>query len=267
MLTATFQTTPAFNAGIRGLIHKVGLESARVVKVESGALVGTLINFTPPKDVKASKAKIGEKIQSRFTELGHSDYFGKASGMKASKTGVVWYAASESFLFGVTPQNDMRKAGKEQILAVWYRSRQVQGSARIVANFKHPRKHQRVAILNRVLTLKKQVNELKTRIGKRFGRMKAGWTVGVSMGKIHLPPSYRIPAWVKPHMQNARGGFEDGLGNKTFPTFTIINRAKGVGKQISTFLVQGALRTRAQAIQKNILYFMNGKKNLSDYAN
>lgn len=264
MITANIDMTE-FNRGMAGLIHQVGLSGPLVVEKETGELIKTLVRISPPAEPTKTRASIKANLEKTF------HIFGKFTNheyddTKTSKTGVKWYMWNPKFLFGSTPDKDMRKASHEDLMQVHYRRKNVQGSARIIMPFKKPRRGQRVAMITRVITTEKNVKKLITRISKHVGRLKAGWLKAVFKGEIKVTGGYLPPQWVTRHANGARGDYKNELSVKDSPAFTIINQAKGVSSKVSKYFLSKAVDIRAKAMVKNATFFMNGKKNLSDYA-
>jgi hypothetical protein len=121
-------------------------------------------------------------------------------------------------------------------------------------------------ISQKILTTQKQQEALARRIKNHRGRLKAGWMTAVFSGQIHISGANMPPQWVTRHASGARGSHVNGLSNRNFPNFTIINSAKGIGHRAVSYFVNKAVQVRAKAMSKNALLFMQGKKNLSDYA-
>jgi hypothetical protein len=170
-------------------------------------------------------------------------------------------------LFGVAPESDMRESDQSTLLKVYYRTyRRKSGRAYIELPFNHPRKIQRVAISTKLLTTKKQVRGLATKIKGHVGRLKAGWLA--AWDRVKPTGGNMPPNWVWKHKSGAKGYFIDGLTSKDFPTFTIANTALGVTNKKNNvgWIVTNALNIRGKAMAKNLTLFMRGKKNLSDYA-
>ena len=119
MLTASVDMS-GFNAGMAGLIQKCGLNSRVVVAKEAGELIKELIRLTPPKNPKKTKDSISKNVSTKFSALtgtlGNYEDFDR----KESSSGVKWYAASRSFLFGVARDSDMRKASQAELMSAYY---------------------------------------------------------------------------------------------------------------------------------------------------
>jgi hypothetical protein len=266
MITADIDMT-GFNAGIAALMRSVGATSKEIVAKETGELIKTLVNITPPsgpEKKKKTEDNIAYDIRKTFHIFSKDNNF-EYDSAQTSPSGVKWYAASSKYLFGALPQNDMTKAGKKELLTAHYSSRDIQGSRRIVASFKGRKTSQRVAIITKLLTTKDQIDRLVKRVQKNVGRMKAGWLVAVRDNKIKIGGRNLPKKWVTRHAEKARGRWENGLGHETFPTFTIINFAKHIRTGNYRYFVNKALEIRAQAMLENAKYFTSGKKNLADY--
>lgn len=267
MITADIDMT-GFNQGIQALMRSVGATSRVIVEKETGELIKTLVRISPPKD-SGAKAKQLEGIRAHISKTFH--IFGKATNFEydstqTSKSGMKWYAASSKYLFGGAPDTDMRKAGQKDLLTVHYSRKNVQGSGRIISSFRNRKTSQRVAIITKIVTVKKQVTDLIKRVQKNVGRLKAGWLVAARDGKVRLTGANLPPEWVKKHVNGGtRGRADVQLKDPANPHITITNFAKGVRNEASLYFVNQALKIRSQAMMKNAELFTRGKKNLSDY--
>ncbi len=266
MINATFETTPAFNAGIQGLIQKCRINAKTVVEKETGELIKMLVKLSPPKEPDRTKFNIETAVRSKMTLAASGGYrdFDATSG-KVGASGIKWYSVDERLLRGVAPKNDMRKASPDAIYKVF---RTLKKSGRAVMQFRHPRKRQKVMISQKIVVTKPQVTAVVNRVKKHVGRLKAGWLVAVASGAVRIFGANMPPQWVARHMQGARGNFVNELGIPDRPEFTIINQAKGIGnrKHNLGFIVNLALKARAKSMQSNALLFMRGKKNIADYS-
>lgn len=254
-----------FNAGLRGLARHVRGGARVVVAKEMGELVKTLVAITPPKEPSKTRASIADNISRRFEALGERQGDYESFGKKAGRTGIKWYAASSKYLFGVAPDSDMRKADPRTLLGIYYRTKSVQRHTRIVLPFKNRNTRQRVAIIARVLTQKKQINALITRISKHVGRLKAAWLPCVRDGVIPIAGGRMPPGWVTRHLEGARGSYVNGLGMANNPWFRISNFGKGAGKQFNNWIISSALNIRAKAMRQNLKLMLGGRKKLSTY--
>lgn len=246
---------------MQGFVTKLGIEAPRVLKKEMGELVKTLVKTTPAADAK----KIRAQTQAKFDLVGdekNSSFEGRSGGMRG-KGDIIWYAVDENFLRGVAPAMDKREASVAELKALSYH---ITRKGRLSFPIRGHRQ-QRALISQTVLTKRSIVNKLAADKAKSRGRLKAGWMASVFAGAITLTGANRPPQWVTRHRQGVRGYFIDGLGVKDFPRFTIANTAAGVGNPKTNMdsIVNGALKIRAEAMKKNLLLFMNGKKKITDY--
>ncbi len=268
MITAAFEVTPAFNAGIAGLIHKVGLKARDVVSKESGELMKALVRVSPPKEPARTRYQIETAVQGKMdmATTGGNRRFEETDG-EIGATGIKWYSVTEEYLRGVLPERDMRK---DSVDTVYRTFRRMTKGGRMVFQFKKPRDRQKVMISQRILVTKQQRKAITKRIQSHVGRLKAGWLVAVRDGVIRLSGGRMPPQWVTRHLLKGvpKGTYQNGLGVPQHPTFTIINQAKGIGnpKHNLTFFINLALKARAAAMQTQIRLLFSGKKPLSSYA-
>ncbi len=263
-MTATVDLTN-FNKGIAALRRAVPVASRVIVEKESGEVIKTLVRISPPENPRQTKENIKFNINRNFESIGRQNNFDSMNN-KIGPSGIKWYAANSDFLFGGAPDSDLRSASENTLLQVHYRTKKIQGSRRIVVPFRKQRGGQKVALITKVITSPEQRASLIKRIQGHVGRLKAAWMVAVTKGKIRISGGHQPPNWVKKHAPGARGRFENNLMNKEFPSFTIVNFAKGVTSRSSKYFMKTALKIRAGAMLKNAHLHFVGKKNLSDYA-
>jgi hypothetical protein len=255
-----------FNAGMSGLINKCRISAQTVVRKETGELIKELVRLSPPKDPKKTRDQIKATITNRFTLASHGGHrdFAKTSGTVGA-SGIKWYFVDGLFLRGVKNENlDQRKADANTLYALYHK---LSPKGRQILPFKHPRQRQRVMLSQKVLTKSSTINQVVRRVMGHVGRLKAGWMVAVSSGAITLSGGKLPPQWVtRRHLHGARGRIENGLDNKTFPTFTIANSAKGVGQAAVKSFAALAVKSRAASMVTNARLIFAGKKTIAAYA-
>jgi hypothetical protein len=257
-----------FNVGMGKLVAALRIELPKVVKKEAGELIKTLVRITPPADPQKTRDSITNKVYTTFGGLSHEI---SAEQRGYLSNGVNWYAWDRDYLFGVQPEKDMTRAGLSEIKKLFLSAKNPASGTRQILDFQIPRKHQRVAIAQKVLTTVKQRQKLIDYLWNHVGRLKAGWLVATNLpgckGIVTMTGANLPPKWVTRHAVGARGDAIDETSVKDAPSITIINRAAGVGNRKNNldWLVRDAVKIRADAMSKNALLFMRGKKNLSDY--
>lgn len=251
-ITVSVRTTPAFDRGIAGLIYGAGINAKVVVKKESAEVIKTLVKISP----KADPNKIRSDIKGRFNVLNNpSRAFEQSEGGIHGSGDVNWYAVDSRALYGVKKDADMREASVDQLKAFLYKTTKT-------GKIRGQRGRQAVYITQRITTRAATVTQLIAQKVRNRGRLAAGWCVAVAKGILQVT----LPAQVARHIQGARGSFINGLETPQFPKFTIINTAPDINKRTASGFVQDALKIRAKAMATNALLFMNGKKNIADYA-
>lgn len=265
VLTATVDMT-GFNAGMRGLIQKCRIAAPVVVKKEAGELIKELVLRSPPKDPKKSRAAIGTELEYKFRSISdnaNSNMEGLRGGLGNGAGGIRWLTVDSRFLFGVAPQKDFRKASVADLAKLRF---QITKSGRsLILPFRHPRKRQRVLLVQAILTKKSTVAKLIARVRKNVGRLKAGWLVGVTEGKVSISGAKMPPAWVTVHVSGARGRCDDFTGMPNKPAMVLANSAKGITQKGMNFIVQLAVKSRAASMVGNARAMFSGKKRLATY--
>ncbi len=233
------------------LLHVTGQS---VVKVETGRLLDTLVTITPPDDRKMSADKIQKRVSQVFRSLSEDLSFHD----KDSKSGsgdVTWYAFQPNAIFGLAKDKDLRKASVDDLYQLFFKTR-INKQGRIVAG---KRGKQTVYIWQKLTTKASRVKQLTARFIKHLGRAKAGWAVSLEdVRDLGWKGGKPIPEWVRPHMTpgKARGYAINHLSDKTKPSFTIENHAKGIGSRLFERLKNQALRIRIQAMEKRMAYLI-----------
>jgi hypothetical protein len=266
MITAQIDLTQ-FNRGIQGLISATKKSGRVVVAKEAGELIKTLVRISPPKNPTQSRANIKRDVTNSFSVLGSTDTRFDSNPSKEGKSGVKWFSATSRFLYGMTKDTDMTKAGERDLLRVYYQPKTNYGQTFMVMPLQNRKTSQRAAIATRIVTKKKQVDSVVKRLQGHIGRLKAGWMVAVWKGGIKITGGYLPPQWVTRHQNGARGRADtSGLLNDAAPSLVIANFAKGINSRASERFVKYALNIRAKAMVANAALFVAGKKPLSSYA-
>lgn len=231
-------------------VDRVGMGAPYVVKTESGMLARTLINITPPKDRKKTATSIENRIQVRFARL-KQDRLASEARSNVNERGVWWYAWSSKALFGAARDMDMTRASVDEIYEL---SKKVTKSGKVSVS---KRGRQTVYLTRRVLTTSKQAAAVIKRIQGHIGRLKAGWLPAWKAAGSHG----KIPNVVAKHAEGARGRGHDGTGDRSHPTFTLVNSANGVKELTRTqsYLLNSALKIRAKAMATKLKLYLSGK--------
>jgi len=263
MMTASVDLS-GFNAGMAGLVQALGVESVVVVKKEVGELMKRLVKMTPAADAK----NISATISTKFANIGNdrnsdTSWLNGKGGQSA--TGIKWISVSSKYLVGVVPVNDMRNATLEEVKAVSYKI--TKSGSRLKASIQgHGR--QKALIYQTILTKASTIKKLIAAKIKNRGRLKAGWLAAYFSHAVDITGSNLPPSFVTRHKDGIGGYYIDGLQVPGNPSFSIANRAAGIGnaKNKMDWIVQAALDGRAKDMATNMRLFISGKKHLSDYA-
>lgn len=257
-----------FNSGISGLQRALGIDVRSILEKEAGELVKTLVRISPPKYPAKTREDIKSKINFTFNAFSKESGFSGLDGA-VGPSGLKWYASNSKFLFGGSPDNDMRKASQAELLRVHYSAKVVQKHARLILPFKGRQTSQRVALMMKIIASRKQINGVISRVQKHVGRLKAGWLAGVTKGLIRISGGYMPPSWVTRHTTGALGNCAVDFGNPASLSITISNKAKGVSSRASLYFVQSAISIRAKAMAAKVARITSGRANnyLADYAN
>lgn len=247
-----------FNRAMGIYAYELGVTGpnlGRFVRKQAGELVKTLIRITPPSNPAKTRERLGKNVDARFKALSEVESKTKFGEGQLGTTGSVnWYSATSRFLFGVAPDLDMRGASAEALYPIFFR---ITPKGRLSLPFKSRRTSQRVLITQRILTKRATVLRLKARLIRHIGRLKAAWTP--SWTKLAMPGSPG-PKFVTRHTLGARGDALNNLDQPMLPTFTMINRAKGINGKDVPRLLKRALDIRTKAMLADLQLYIRGVK-------
>lgn len=250
MITADVNVNE-FSRGINRLVTRVGLDSKRVVKKEVGELVKTLVKISPPSNLASSKKKPEKSVRLVFRAPPNDAFRGKKLGRKNYR----WLYASPDALVGVDAKDYRLDLDSNTA------KRQLYNPPRGKAGIDLGRRgKQKVIQINRKIVRRQTFNQVIRKVQNNFGRLKAGWMVGVFNGQLQLTGGNRPPAWVTKHRSGVRGATINGLETPGNPSFTIINNAKGVGSERVREITASALKIRAKAMAANLKRILSGQK-------
>lgn len=241
--------------GLQNALIGMGGDCATIVEDESRLLAMEIAKDVGPKDRSKTKARIDKSVRQRFQELSADVGFDTNSGREGS-TGVRWYRCDKNFLFGVTPDSDMRHADPETLANIYYRSKKVQGKTRIILPFKHPRQHQQVAITSKILVSKSGLNGAVRIVQNAIGKLKASWFATAKK----IEPSLVSPQWIERHIKNNRTSKSitelGGLQRHESPSITFGSKAVGVAKFDRA--IQFAVGVRAKKVAARMKLVLSG---------
>lgn len=239
-----------FSRSINRLITRCQIEPRKVVKKEIEELTKTLVRISPPKNLTQAKLKSEKDVNKVMRPFG--DYF---KGQKVGTKDIRWLYAMRDLLVGVEaskylPTNDERTAK-----GLVYKRNEVAATTRLGRRGK-----QAVTKWGKNIVRRNVYNRVINRIKNNFGRLKAGWMAAVFGGQLTLSGANVPPRWVTKHKSGVRGAFQNNLDVPGKPSFTIINRAKGVSSPYIQMLVSKAVSIRAKAMAANARLILSGKK-------
>lgn len=233
-------------------------EGGRVfVTKQAGALTTALINVTPPGDRSKTAAKIKEKWEGKFQQLGTAcrDFTPPVDSKHGAGGDVNWYAWDETHLYGVTKACDMTKATAEDLYQRFWKTT---GRGMLIAG---QRGKQKVRIWQKLTVKASTLAKAIARVINHIGRQKAGWLPSYSViaAKGGFAASARPPGpWITKHKNGARGDCIDELQTANAPAFTLINWAVGIGK--ASAHVSAALKVRIKAMETDMSLYIRGIK-------
>lgn len=232
-----------------------GGDASEVVKDESRLLAMGISKVAQPKNRKKTGERIARSFESKFKALSEDQTQGDHLG-KPGSTGVRWYRADSKFLYGVAPDSDMRQASAETLLNIYYHTKKIEGKTRIVVDFNHPRKQQRVAITTKVTVKKSTLNRAIAIAKLAIGKLPASWFATAKK----IKPALVAPQWIERHIK----------GNKTTKSITDISRmaipespsitlgSRAVGVSKFSRPIQFAIDLRAKKMNARLNLILSG---------
>ena len=239
--------------GLRDAIVGSGGDASEITKDESRLLAKEISNVCKPKDRNKTKDRIEKSVRRKFSTLGESQKdFGEGKG------DVKWYRCDDRYLYGVARDKDMRKASGEDLANVYYASKMIQGKTRIIADFKHPRKKQRVAIVQKILTNKRSLDRAVKQVQLAIGKLSASWLA--SARKIDPSKSTVAPQWIERHIRGDRTSKSitdiSSLQSSESPSVAFGSKAVGVKKFERS--IQFAIDLRAKKVAARLKLVLHG---------
>jgi hypothetical protein len=250
MLTADIQLNE-FNRGINRLITRCRVEPARVLKTEVGELTKTLVRLSPPRNLGLAKSKAEKDVRKVIRPLPTNHFRTPKLGKKDKR----WLYATPHALVGVATEDYLTISAVKPAKRKLYQAPDRAATQRLGR-----RGEQVVTKTNRLVVSRAVYQGLLRNLKANFGRLKAGWLIGVFRGQIQLTGGNKPPQWVLKHRHGARGDSIDQLKIPSQPSFTIINRAKGVSSDLVRNVVRSAIAIRAKAMKAKAALILSGKR-------
>lgn len=256
MLTADVNLNE-FSRSMARISNRLRIAPAEVLKKEVGELIKTLVKLSPPKNLARSKTKAERDVRSVYRPMPKQPFHGAQAGRRE----IQWLYAAPGALLGINRSNiktaenaasakrnlyPLREAGTPATTRLGTRGRGL--------------KSQAVVRSNKTILSRNVIKTLSNKLKDNFGRLKAGWLVAVGEGKIKISGANMPPKWVTKHIFGARGEAQDQTFKESFPSFTIINRAVGVGNPEVRRIASAATAIRAKAMASNLARVISGQK-------
>ena len=261
------RTAPFENAMLE-LSQRFDIPLREVIQREACPFMWRLMFASPPK---------GDSAQARTLKRIRSESFStfmplpEIASMYATKEyRVLW--ASQSTVYGVRRNmwnQDADQAKLQELYA--YRSKRIPvrswweesgvrrtGSGRL----SRAKGQQRIALSRRPVVSRNAFNIFVAELQSHVGRMKAAWLEGWNA----MARGYQgaIPDWVRRHIGERRGVFENHLNDPAGPWLLIGNRAIGAPEKAWP-KIQPVLKQQGPVIQRAIQKLLSGKRTVQDY--
>ena len=243
---------------INNALIGTGGDASEITKDESRLLATQLMKLAQPKDRKALGNKIEANVRSRFAAL-NEDNATSDSGLGVSADGTNWYAADSNFLYGSRDAVNMRKASGDEIASVFYTSVFKGGKARLIYDFtKSKKKHQKIAITQRIITSKASLARGVRKVKESIGKLAASWFATAKT----IDPSASAPNWIADHLHGNKTSksITDLTGAKDLanPSVTFGSKAHAVSSKKGVQQVQFAMNIRTKKLKHRLELILSG---------
>ncbi len=267
MITATVDTAGldfVLN-GVKHALTATGGDVSELTKDESRLLAMQLMKLNQPQDKKKTEADIDRNVRSAFLDLDNDNtkFWENLKYQNNSESGVQWYRATKSFLYGVDEAKDLRKAGADTIKDVYFASANNalgrSEKARLVYDFKKPRQHQKVAILRQIIVSKASLARGIKLIQASVGKLAASWLATAKT----IDSSSKGPAFVERQFKNGTQTSKSitdlsGLSHLESPSVTFGSKARGAASKRGKQQVQFAMKVREQKLTARLKLILSG---------
>lgn len=260
MVTATIDTRGLefMINGLKNALIGTGGDISNLAKDESRLLSMQLMKLSQPQSRPALEGKIEKNVRDRFILL-DMDLSKSEHGLGVSG-GTNWYAADKNFLYGSDSKaKDMRRSAGDQIADAFYSSKVGGGKARLVYGFKHPHRHQRVAILRRIITSKASLNRGIKVVKESIGKLAASWFATAKT----IDSGSNAPQWISKHLTRGSQSSKSitdltGLSLIESPSVTFGSKAHAVSSKKGMALVRFALQVRQKKVAARLELILSG---------
>jgi hypothetical protein len=218
------------NAKVARYVDELGIDSREVIATQSRLLLKALIKITPPGTNAEGRKAVFSDIARSMSPVYPENFTGPHAERIRELVQKKDEVGFQAFL--------QKQTNKWKNWTVKPFSPQLHHGAQNARG--RVTKSQKVFVLD-AKSWEKYVKHEQSHVG----RQKAGWW------PAYLALGGTLPSWITRH-EGARGFLINGLDNKTFPTFTMVNQTKGIGG--IRRLIQSAVRIRAEAVEKDIKY-------------
>ena len=243
---------------INNALIGTGGDASTVTVDESRLLAMQLMKLGQPRDRQALGKKIETTVRQRFSEL-NEDNATQDKGLGVSADGTRWYAYDKNFLYGSADSKDMRKADGNQIKDVFYHSVFKGGKARLVYDFKSAKKHQKIAITQRIITSKSSLERGIKQIKLSIGKLAASWFATAKT----IDSTATAPAWIASHLTRGSQSSKSitdlsGVKNLDHPSVTFGSKAHAVTSDKGRQQVQFAMNVRTKKLKHRLELILSG---------
>lgn len=258
-MSATVQVDDLYFRDKLNQLSSMGLETGRVLRVESRKLLQDIIKNMPPNDRRQGEAAVRVDLLKLFFPVeSHAIAFARRSQKKAVADYVPLWTTGGGHLFACAHANfkpDLDAGGMAQIHAVSKNDKgRVRGGGRMFTKATPKR-----TMINRIVVKRAAFNAYAREVATHVGRLKGGFTVALlSVGGTQ-------PSWVTRNAKPSEGFVVNNLGRGASPSITIGNTSQGANR-LTRQTVEKAMGWRVKSIAENIKRMLKfGPGAASDY--
>ncbi len=234
----------------------LGLDTGRVLRVESRRILESIIKQSPPPDRSIGEAAVKTDLRRVFVPI-EASILRKARKNSQGGFEILWATASGQ-LFSVRPEHLKAQAGQSDMAAIHAQHRKENG--KVSGLGPRVKKHGgNLNVFNRYAVPRAVFNRYQRERVKHVGKLRAGFAHAAQQVGASLPH------WVRRNMTPDTGYVRDNLTAGDSPSIVAGNTAPGSASRLAG-IVKRAVNARVKAIAANVARMIkHGSGKSGDY--
>lgn len=220
----------------------LGLETGRVLRVESRRILESIIRQSPPPDQSVGRGAVERDLRRVFMPV-ESAILRKVKAKGSGEFQILW-ATNAGHVFGVRDEFFKPQANVSDLAALHAKHRRADG--RVAGLGPRVKKHGgQLNVFNRYVVPKTVFNRYRRQQLSHVGKLRSGFGHAAQKVGSHLP------SWVRRNLTQDTGYVVDRLQTGDSPSIVAGNTAPGAEARLSG-IVERAINARVKAITKNV---------------